>query len=114
MANKVNKASLPQDDNTLGGIAHALGIVFPVFGTLIMYLIYKDTASTKVKQNIINAFNFQLSSSIYSLVLFVTLIGAFLIPFLMLATLILSIIGIIEAYKGGVYKYPLTIEIIKS
>ena len=75
MANKVNKASLPQDDNTLGIIAHALGIVFPVFGTLIMYLIYKDTASTKVKQNIINAFNFQLSVTIYSLVLLITVIG---------------------------------------
>jgi uncharacterized Tic20 family protein len=111
MANKVNKASLPQDDNTLGIIAHALGIVFPVFGTLIMYLIYKDTASTKVKQNIINAFNFQLSVTIYSLVLLITVIGPL---FLGIATLILSIIGIIEANKGGVYKYPLTIEIIKS
>jgi uncharacterized Tic20 family protein len=111
MANKVNKASLPQDDTTLGIIAHALGIVFPVLGTLIMYLIYKDTASTKVKQNIINAFNFQLSVTIYSLVLFITVIGPL---FLGIATIILSIIGIIEANKGGVYKYPLTIEIIKS
>jgi uncharacterized Tic20 family protein len=111
MANKVNKASLPQDDNTLGITAHALGIVFPVFGTLIMYLLYKDTASTKLKQNIINAFNFQLSVTIYSLVLFITVIGPL---FLGIATIILSIIGIIEANKGGVYKYPLTIEIIKS
>jgi uncharacterized Tic20 family protein len=114
MANKVNKASLPQDDNTLGITAHALGIVFPVFGTLIMYLLYKDTASTKLKQNIINAFNFQLSVTIYSLALVITFIGAFLLPILALATLILSIMGIIEANKGGVYKYPLTIEIIKS
>jgi uncharacterized Tic20 family protein len=105
------------NENGLGIIVHLLGIFTGVIGALIMYLIFKDTGTKKLRENIANALNWQISLFIYMLVsgiLSIILIGILGILVFSLMNLIFCILGAVEANKGSVYKYPLTINFIKS
>lgn len=105
------------NEHNLGIVVHLLGLFTSFVGPLVMYFLYKDTATEKLKGNIINALNWQISLGIYllvSVVLTVIIIGALGIFIFSLLNLIFCILGAIESNKGNVYKYPLTINFVKA
>ncbi len=60
--------------------------------------------------------NFQLSILVYSIIagfLILVLVGIPLLVVIGITNLVCVILATIEADKGGLYKYPLTIEFIK-
>ncbi|MGF1535684.1 MAG: DUF4870 domain-containing protein [Elainellaceae cyanobacterium] len=59
-----------------------------------------------------NAMNWVISSTLYSLVLPLTVIGIALLPILAGLGIIFPIIAAIQASKGQVWKYPLTLNIL--
>jgi len=92
---------------------HILCLVgFPILGPLIIWLIKKD-ASPYLDAQGRELLNFQISYLIYALVSFVLcfiLIGFPLLVVIGIAMLVLTIIGIVSAAEGKVYRFPLTIR----
>ena len=108
-----------RDSRTMSMICHlssfagALGIV--PFGNivvpLIIWLVKKDDPF--VDHHGREVLNFQISIFIYTIiaaVLCFVLIGFLLLPIVMLANLILTIVAAIRAKDGERYQYPMTIR----
>ncbi len=111
-----------KNDNTLGIVCHLLGfagLVVPfggnVIGPLVLWLVkraespYLDAVGKEVV-------NFNISFTIYLAAAFLTvfiLLGFVLMPAVGIVWLVLTIIGAIKASEGKIYRYPLTIRLIK-
>ncbi len=105
----------------MGMLCHLLafsGIIVPfgtILGPLVMWLVKKD-ADPYVDQQGKESVNFQISMMIYtiaSIILIFVFIGAILLPLLIIANIVLTIIGTVKASKGEPWQYPLTIRLIK-
>jgi len=110
-----------KDENTLGLVGHLLGfagLIVPggnIIGPLVLWLVkraespYLDAVGKEVV-------NFNISFTIYFVIAFLSffvLIGILLLPAVGIAWLVLTIIGAIKASEGKIYRYPLTIRMIK-
>jgi uncharacterized Tic20 family protein len=104
-----------QDEKNLALIMHVLSLVgFSLIGPLIVWLVKKDESA------FINAqgrelLNFQLSFLIYAIVcipLCFVLIGIPLLIIVGLASFILTIIGLVKATEGKIYRFPATIKML--
>ena len=104
-----------QDEKNLGLIMHVLSLVgFSLIGPLIVWLVKKDE-STFIDVQGRELLNFQLSVLIYALVcipLCLILIGIPLLMLIGLGTVILTIIGLVKATEGKIYRFPLTIRML--
>jgi uncharacterized Tic20 family protein len=104
-----------QDEKNLALIMHVLSLVgFSLIGPLIVWLVKKDESAFIDAQGR-ELLNFQLIFLIYFLVSFVlclVLVGFFLVGGLALASLILTIIGLIRATEGKIYRFPVTIKML--
>jgi len=98
-------------------LAHLLGLLFGILGSLIYWIINKDKNEIPfVQDQAQEVLNFQLNvfgAVIISGILMVIIIGIFLMPLVVLAALVLSIIGAIKANNGEVFRYPFIIRLIK-
>ena len=107
--------SATQDEKTLGIVMHVLCLVgFPILGPLVIWLIKKDS-SRYLDQQGRELLNFQISYFIYALISFVLcfiFIGIPLLVIIGVASIVLTIIGIVKAAEGGVYRFPLTIRLL--
>jgi hypothetical protein len=96
-----------QDDKTLGMVMHILCLVgFPIIGPLIIWLMKKDQSPYLDAQGR-ELLNFQISYFIYAMisaVLIAVLIG--------IASFIFTIIGLVKAADGKVYRFPLCIRML--
>lgn len=107
----------PSDEKLWATLIHLSGIVLPLWGALIGYFVLKDRGPY-VRQHVTEAFNFQISLTIYSLAIlvltFVTLgLASFLYFPLYIVGLIFMIMAGIAANKWQQYRYPLTIRLVK-
>jgi len=93
---------------------HLLCLVgFPIIGPLIIWLMKKDQSRYLDAQGR-ELLNFQISYFIYamiSVVLVAALIGIVLLLAVGVASLVLTIIGIVKAADGQVYRFPLCIRL---
>src|SRR5712692_12090633 len=103
-------------------LAHAtalVGFLVPVAGHIVGPLIVwlaKRTDSAEIDAHGKESLNFQISMLIYSLisgVLCLILIGFLLLALLHLLNLVLVIVASIQASEGKLYRYPITIRLIK-
>lgn len=98
----------------------ALPTLGQIIGPLIAWLIQRNQHPFIDEQGK-ESLNFQISLTIYaivgSLLLAATCVGAFLIPFYAIGTLVFGVvycvIGGLAANKGEHFRYPLTIRFIK-
>jgi len=94
---------------------HVLCLVgFPILGPLIVWLVKKEQSSYLDRQGR-ELLNFQLSYLLYALLsalLCFILIGIPLLFAIGIATIVLTIIGIVNASEGKVYRFPLTIRLL--
>ena len=87
---------------------------FPILGPLIVWLVKKDQSSYLDRQGR-ELLNFQLSYLLYAFLSFwlcFILIGVPLLFAIGIATIVLTIIGIVNAAEGKVYRFPLTIRLL--
>ena len=104
-----------QDEKNLAILSHVLTLVAGFIPPLVIYFLKKDE-SEFVKEHAVESLNFQISLFIYflaCLVLMLILIGFVLMMALGLFALIVIIIATVKASEGKIYRYPLTIRIIK-
>lgn len=115
----LGQGKLPEtDEKTMSMLAHILGGITCVLGPLIIWLIKKDD-SPFVNDQGKEAVNFQITvligyfvAGILSVIPYVGCLTVFLIPALSIASLILGILGGLEANKGKPYRYPFALRLI--
>lgn len=94
---------------------HVLCLVgFPILGPLIVWLVKKDQ-SCYIDLQGRELLNFQLSFLVYGFLSFLLcfiLIGIPLLIAVGVATVVLTIIGIVNASEGRIYRFPLTIRLL--
>lgn len=103
------------DERTLAILAHVLTLLFSFLAPLVVYLIKKDD-SKYVAEQAKESLNFQISLCIYfavSFILMIVIIGIFLLAVLGIFSFILIIVASIKASDNKIYRYPLTIRLIK-
>ncbi len=89
-------------------------VPIPFIDVLLPIIIWQTTKkhSPTIEPHARNAINWLISSTIYGIVLTVTLIGTVLLPALLVMRLAFPIIAAIQASKGKVWRYPLTINFL--
>lgn len=104
-----------QDEKTLAIVMHILCLVgLAIVGPLVIWLMKKDQSPYLDAQGR-ELLNFQISYAVYAFVAFLLIfvfIGVVLFPLVLLAVLILTIIGIVKATEGQVYRFPFTIRLL--
>jgi uncharacterized Tic20 family protein len=103
----------------LAHLSGFLGFVFPlgnVIGPLLVWFMKKEQ-SALVEMHAREAVNFQLSITIYyiaALVLSLVLVGFVLLGALAIFQVVVMIIAALQADKGMLYRYPLSIRFING
>ena len=100
------------DEKTMAILSHILTLVVGFIAPLVIYLIKKDESSF-IAAHAKESLNFQITITIACIVLAITIIGILLIWAVLLVALVLVIVATIRASEGKLYRYPLTIRLIK-
>lgn len=133
--NSPQPVKISLNENNLGIIVHLLGLFTSFAGPLVMYFLYKEKTTEKLRTNISNTINWQLTIFLIPIISFgyifyeveklynfateenfsmiTVLITVGINVIVQVLNLILSVIGAIKSYKGNVYRYPLAINFIK-
>jgi uncharacterized protein len=102
------------DERMWGLFAHLSGIIFGFLGPLVIWLVQRER-SVFVNDQGKEALNFQITLLIGYLgswVLTFVVIGALILPLLVLASIVFSILGAVAAQRGERYRYPVTLRLI--
>jgi uncharacterized Tic20 family protein len=100
--------------NVLCHLSAFLGVALIL--PLIVYLVTKDDPNSTIPQHAKETLNFHISLFIYAIIsgiLIVVVIGAFMLGAIAIAGFVLAIIGAVKASNGELYRYPLTIRLVK-
>ena len=100
------------DEKSFVALMHASQLLSAFIAPLVMWLVFKEK-SRLVDDAGKNILNFQISISLYSIILCITCIGIALIPFLGIAVIVLIVIAIIKTLNGEKWSYPLTLKLLK-
>lgn len=101
----------------LAHISALSGVIIPfgcILGPLIIWLIKRDEMSF-VNDQAKEALNFNISMTIYAIVagmLIFVAIGIVLLPVVLIAWLVLTIMAAVKANEGIAYRYPLTLRLV--
>jgi len=107
------------DEKTIAMLCHLaalLGVVpfANIIAPLVIWLLKKDSSSY-IDHHGRESVNFQIMMTIYMLcaaLLFIVIIGFFILPALGIANLVLIIIAAIKAKDGERYRYPFIFRVI--
>lgn len=112
----VDPVDVPSDSRGWAAAAHLLPLLgVYVLGALFIWLIKRDE-DPFVEFNAREALNFQLSMLIYGLVsavLIIVFIGFVLLLAVGIFSFVMAIIAGIKAASGELYRYPLTMRMVK-
>lgn len=100
------------DERTMAILSHILCLIVWLFAPLIIYFIKKDE-SKFVAAHAKESLNFQITIMIIVVVLFISIIGIFLLWIVGIVSTVLVIIATIKASENKLYRYPFTIRFIK-
>lgn len=84
-------------------------------GPLIGFLVLREKPGPD-RASVVEALNFSIgytAAVIVSAILTTVLIGAVILPLVLLAALVLGLAGAIETYRGGTYRYPVNLRLIR-
>jgi uncharacterized Tic20 family protein len=108
-----NPAYAPNsDERTLAILVHVLSIFFWIIPGLIIYLIKKDE-SPFVAEHAKEAMNFQLTLTLLYILLAISIVGIIFLWVPYVIQLVLCIVAAIKASDMKLYKYPMTLRLIK-
>ena len=106
---------ITQDEKNMGIIMHVLSLVgIAIIGPLIVWLIKKDTSAYVDAQGR-ELLNFQISYFIYAaccIPLVYLCVGVPMLFALGIASVVLTIIGVVNAAEGKIYRFPLTLRML--
>ncbi|HVX26462.1 MAG TPA: DUF4870 domain-containing protein [Parafilimonas sp.] len=100
------------DEKTIALLSHVLTFIFPILAPLIIYLIKKDE-STFIAYHAKESLNFQITIFLVCVVLIISVIGLLLLWVVGIIVAVLVIVATVRASEGKLYKYPVSIRLIK-
>jgi uncharacterized Tic20 family protein len=100
------------DERTMAILVHVLSIFFWIIPALIIYLVKKDE-SKFVAYHAKEQLNFQITMTIVYAIMIITIVGLLFIWIPGIVALVLCIVAAIKASDLKLYKFPLTIRLIK-
>lgn len=103
------------DEKTWSILSHVGGIILNWVGPLIVFLIYKDRSAV-IRAHAVAALNFQLTiliGYIVGAILFIIVIGGFIMLAASVLSVIFGIMAALAANEGRAYKYPIAIPFVK-
>lgn len=103
--------SASQDQKNIGLLLWIGTFFFGFIPGLILFFVKADDAFIKEQSK--EALNWSITAFIISLVLAITVVGAFLIPVIGLVHLVFCILGVVAMTKGDNFKVPFAIRLIK-
>ena len=113
--------AISKDERLWGMLAHVLALsgyigvpLGNLLAPLVIWLVKKDQ-SQFVADQAKESLNFQISLTIYAIISglsILVLIGIVLLPLVLFAGAILTIVAAVKANNGEFYRYPLTIRLI--
>jgi uncharacterized protein len=109
-------SDISQDDKNLSMLTHLSGILLGFIVPLVIWLMNKDKADKEfLNGEAKEALNFQITIAIayfVCMILTFVIIGAFLLPIVWIANLVLCIIAGLKAKEGNAYRYPFALRLI--
>lgn len=108
-------SQISSEERTLAILSHILTLIGGFIVPLVIWLVKKEE-SAFVAENAKESLNFQITVFIVvvaCLLLTLLIIGAFLLPIVGLAALILVIVATIRSSEGKIYRYPVNFRLIK-
>lgn len=110
---------IPSDARHLAVLVNLIGIIMPLFGPLIVWLIVRNKhpfVDSQGKESL----NFQITYFIYEIALaticaflWFLIIPLLFVPVLIVCYFVFPIIAAVKASKGEDYKYPLIIRFLR-
>lgn len=111
----VSPGAVTQEEKTLGIVMHVLCLIgLPILGPLVVWLMKRDESSYLDQQGR-ELLNFQLTYLLYAFLaalLLLVFIGALLLPLIGFAVIVLTVMGIVRAAEGKIYRFPFTIRLL--
>jgi uncharacterized Tic20 family protein len=112
---------LTPDEMTWGGAAHWSALIASLIGGLaflgpLLVMLIKGNQSPYVRAQAVESLNFQLTVLIFAVVSFVlifVLIGILLLLAVGIWWLVMTIVGSVKSSQGELYRYPLTIRMVR-
>jgi len=108
------------DERTWGMLAHIGAILASLIGLSflgpLIVLLVQGPKSQFVRRHAVEALNFQITTYLAALVsglLILVFIGLILLPAVLIAWLVLSIMAGVAANRGEDYRYPLNLRLVK-
>lgn len=104
-----------KDDQNMGMLLYILALVTGFIGPLILWLVKKDSSRFVDDQGkeVLNWCITMAIGYVACFLLMFVLIGIFLMPLLILAHFIFTILGAVKASKGVAYRYPFALRLLK-
>lgn len=109
------KSTSSKDDLNMGMLLYLLALFTGFIGPLVLWLVKKDS-SRFVDDHGKEVLNWCITMAIAYFVCFLLMfivIGIFLLPLLILAHVIFTILGAVQAGHGASYRYPYAIRLLK-
>ena len=103
------------DDTLWAVLSHVSFFVVGLIGPLIVMLT-KGNESPFVRRHAVEALNFHITVAIASIVSFIlvfVLIGFLLLPAVLIAGVVFTIMAAIAASRGEEYRYPISLRLVK-
>jgi uncharacterized protein len=100
------------DERTMAILVHVLSIFFWIIPALVIYLVKKDE-SKFVAYHAKEQLNFQITMTIVYAIMIISIVGLLFIWIPGIVALVLCIVAAIKASDLKLYKFPLTIRLIK-
>jgi uncharacterized Tic20 family protein len=100
------------DERTMAMLSHVLCLVVWLFPPLVIYLLKKDE-SAFVAAHAKESLNFQITISLVTILLLISIVGILLLWLVGIVYVILVIVATIKASDKKLYRYPFTIRLIK-
>lgn len=101
-----------RDERTLAILVHVLSIFFWIFPGLILYLAKRDD-SPYVAEHAREALNFQITMTLVAIALAITLVGILFLWVPGIIDFVLCIVAAIRAGDDRLYRYPMTLRLVK-
>lgn len=107
--------NVSSDDRLLAILCHVLTLFFSFIPPLVIYLLKKDE-SPFVREHAKESLNFQITLAILyivSFILIILLVGILMLMVLGFIHLLLVIIATVRAAESQLYRYPLSIRLVR-
>lgn len=103
------------DDTTWAVLVHLSFFVLGIIGPIVV-MVTKGRESGWVREHAVEALNFHITvaiGTVVSALLILVLVGIVLLPAVLIAACVFTVLAAVAASRGERYRYPLTLRLVR-